>query len=141
MTGPGSLAVLAVDDEPPALSELAYLLGRDPRVGRVRTAGDGATALRILQDEHVDALFLDIRMPGLTGLDLARVLARFRRPPQVVFVTAYDDQARTAGAARRGRATGRRGGGGATRRRGAGRPARREHPGRARGRDQVRQPQ
>jgi two-component system, LytTR family, response regulator LytT len=91
--GPEALAVLAVDDEPPALSELAYLLGRDPRVGRVRTAGDGATALRILQEEHVDALFLDIRMPGLTGLDLARVLARFRQPPPVVFVTAYDDHA------------------------------------------------
>ena len=41
----------------------------------------------------MDALFLDIRMPGLTGLDLARVLARFRQPPPVVFVTAYDDHA------------------------------------------------
>ncbi|HSK25572.1 MAG TPA: LytTR family DNA-binding domain-containing protein [Jiangellales bacterium] len=94
LSGPGEgLGVLAVDDEPPALSELAFLLGRDPRVGRVRTAGDGATALRILQEEHVDAVFLDIRMPGLTGLDLARVLARFRNPPPVVFVTAYDDHA------------------------------------------------
>jgi DNA-binding LytR/AlgR family response regulator len=38
-------------------------------------------------------LFLDIRMPGLDGLDVARVLARFRRPPRVVFVTAYDEHA------------------------------------------------
>ncbi len=87
------LSVLAVDDEPPALAELAYLLTQDPRIARVQVAGDGATALRVLQDDPVDAVFLDIRMPGLTGLDLARVLGRFAAPPAVVFVTAYDDSA------------------------------------------------
>lgn len=87
------LSVLAVDDEPPALGELAYLLDQDERVSRVLTASDGAAALRVLENEHVDTVFLDIRMPGLSGVDLARVLARFRRPPAVVFVTAYDDHA------------------------------------------------
>ena len=87
------LSVLAVDDEPPALGELAYLLDQDERVSRVLTASDGAAALRVLESEHVDTVFLDIRMPGLSGVDLARVLARFRRPPAVVFVTAYDDHA------------------------------------------------
>lgn len=90
------LSVLAVDDEPPALAELAYLLEQNEHVGQVLTAGDGAGALRLLEQQHVDTVFLDIRMPGLSGLDLARVLARFRRPPAVVFVTAYDDHAVTA---------------------------------------------
>ena len=88
-----TMRVLAVDDERPALVELAFLLGRDPRVETVHTAGDGASALRLLQETPVDAVFLDIRMPGLTGLDLARVLGRFRQAPVVVFVSAYDDHA------------------------------------------------
>lgn len=88
-----TLRVLAVDDERPALDELAFLLARDPRVTAVHTASDGATALRLLQETPVDAVFLDIRMPGLTGLDLARVLGRFRQAPVVVFVSAYDDHA------------------------------------------------
>lgn len=85
--------VLAVDDEPPALAELAHLLGQDPQIRTVLTATDGTSALRLLEQEDVDILFLDIHMPGLSGLDLARVLARFRHPPAVVFVTAYDDHA------------------------------------------------
>ncbi|HZN76218.1 MAG TPA: LytTR family DNA-binding domain-containing protein [Micromonosporaceae bacterium] len=88
--------VLAVDDEPPALDELAYLLRRDPRVARVYTASDATDALRVLRDTDVDAVFLDIRMPGLDGMELARVLRRFASPPAVVFVTAYDDRAADA---------------------------------------------
>ena len=88
-----SLTVLAVDDEPPALDELAYLLRADPRVGEVVTAPDAVSALRVLEGRPVDGVFLDIRMPGLDGLELARVLARFSAPPPVVFVTAYDDAA------------------------------------------------
>ena len=87
------LTVIVVDDEAPAREELAFLLGRDERVGEVRTAADGAEALRLLQSDAVDAVFLDIRMPGLDGMDLARVLRRFSEPPAVVFVTAYDDHA------------------------------------------------
>lgn len=88
-----SLTVLAVDDEPPALDELAYLLRADDRVGEVLTAPDAVTALRVLEGRPVDAVFLDIRMPGLDGLELARVLARFASPPRLVFVTAYDEGA------------------------------------------------
>jgi DNA-binding LytR/AlgR family response regulator len=87
------LRVLVVDDERPALDELAWLLGRDHRVGDVLTTDSAAEALRVLQEEQVDAVFMDIRMPGLTGLDLARVLSRFREPPPVVFVTAHDEHA------------------------------------------------
>jgi DNA-binding LytR/AlgR family response regulator len=88
-----SLDVLVIDDERPALDELAFLLGRDPRIGAVTTADSATEALRVLQEQRVDAVFTDIRMPGLTGLDLARVLSRFRTPPPVVFVTAHDEHA------------------------------------------------
>lgn len=93
MTG---LRVLAVDDEPPALDELAFLLRTDARVAEVHTAPDATGALRVLRDNELDAVFLDIRMPGLDGMELARILGRFAEPPLVVFVTASDDQAAEA---------------------------------------------
>ncbi|MGY0230229.1 LytR/AlgR family response regulator transcription factor [Longispora urticae] len=91
-----ALRILAVDDEPPALDELAYLLRSDPRVAEVVTASDATEALRVLRGADIDAAFLDIRMPGLDGMELARVLHRFAAPPAVVFVTAYDDRAADA---------------------------------------------
>jgi len=93
MTGPTLLRVLVIDDERPALDELAFLLERDPRVGGVLTSDSATDALRVLQDLSVDAVFLDISMPGLSGLELAQVLARFRTPPPVVFVTAHEQHA------------------------------------------------
>jgi DNA-binding LytR/AlgR family response regulator len=62
----------------------------------VHRAGDATEALRVLRDTDVDVVFLDIRMPGLDGMELARVLGRFAKPPAVVFVTAYDDRAAEA---------------------------------------------
>lgn len=90
---PPTLRALVVDDEAPALNELAYLLRQDPRVGEVRTASGATEALRSLEEAGVDVVFCDIKMPGLDGLELARVLARFSNRPQVVFVTAYDTHA------------------------------------------------
>jgi DNA-binding LytR/AlgR family response regulator len=87
------LKVLLIDDERPALDELAFLLQRDPRVGEVLTCDSAADALRTLHEIEVDAVFLDIQMPGLTGLELAQVLSRFRTPPPVVFVTAHEEHA------------------------------------------------
>ncbi|HEX7536829.1 MAG TPA: response regulator [Dermatophilaceae bacterium] len=87
------LRALVVDDEAPALSELAYLLRQDDRIGDIRTATNGADALRALDSAPVDVVFCDIKMPGLDGMALARVLARFAERPQVVFVTAYDEHA------------------------------------------------
>jgi DNA-binding LytR/AlgR family response regulator len=96
VTAERRLRVLAVDDEPPALDELLYLLRNDPRVEYVHSAADAAEALRVLHENDVDVAFLDIRMPGLDGMDLARVLGRFVRSPAIVFVTAYDDRAADA---------------------------------------------
>ncbi|MEO5854321.1 MAG: LytTR family DNA-binding domain-containing protein [Nocardioides sp.] len=87
------LSALLIDDERPALDELAYLLARDPRIGEVRACDSATEALRILHETEVDVVFLDIMMPGLSGLDLAQVLARFKNPPPIVFVTAHDEHA------------------------------------------------
>lgn len=90
------LTVLAIDDERPALDELTFLLRRDPRIGEVLGCNSATEALRMLQDLDVDAVFLDVQMPGLNGLDLAQVLTRFRTPPPIVFVTAHDEHAVSA---------------------------------------------
>ncbi len=88
-----ALTVLAVDDEAPALDELAYLLERHSDIRTVFRAGDATSALRELNSRHIDAIFLDINMPGLSGIELAVVLANFSHRPAIVFVTAHDDKA------------------------------------------------
>lgn len=101
MTAPASadlppehqLHVLVVDDEVPALDDLVWLLEAQPAVGVVDTAADATEALRLLQSSRHDAVFLDIRMPGLTGLELARILAQYAVPPAVVFVSAFESHA------------------------------------------------
>ncbi|WP_405063787.1 LytTR family DNA-binding domain-containing protein [Kribbella sp. NBC_01505] len=87
------LRALVADDEEPALNELVYLLRRDERIGEIRTASNGPEALKILQAADLDVVFCDIKMPGLDGIDLAKVLAKFVNRPQIVFVTAYDEHA------------------------------------------------
>lgn len=90
---PRPLNVVVADDEAPAVEELAYLLGLDPRIGTVYRAPSGAAALHEIEARDVDAVFLDIHMPALSGLDIAKALNRRERPPAVVFVTADEDQA------------------------------------------------
>jgi len=87
------LRALVADDEEPALAELVYLLRQDDRIGEIRTASNGPDALKILQAADLDVVFCDIKMPGLDGIDLARVLSKFKSRPQIVFVTAYDKHA------------------------------------------------
>jgi len=88
-----NLRVLVVDDERPALDELTYLLERDDRVGEVQSTDSPTEALRLIKQVEFDAVFLDIQMPGLNGVELAQLLARFRNPPAAVFVTAHDQHA------------------------------------------------
>ena len=87
------LRALVVDDERPALDEIRFLLEQDDRIGEVLTSDSATDGLRLLQESPVDVVFLDVQMPGLTGLELAQVLGRFRLPPQVVFVTAHEQHA------------------------------------------------
>ncbi len=93
------LRVLAVDDEQPALEELLYLLRSDARIASAEGATDATEALRRIShaldagpdgEDGIDVVFLDIHMAGLTGLDVARLLARFASPPLIVFVTAHE---------------------------------------------------
>jgi DNA-binding LytR/AlgR family response regulator len=87
------LKILAVDDERSQLQDLARLLRESPLVDAVDCAGDGHDALVKASDQPYDAIFLDVRMPDLDGVELARILRRFATPPQLVFVTAHDDAA------------------------------------------------
>ncbi|MFD9355352.1 LytR/AlgR family response regulator transcription factor [Streptomyces sp. NPDC060031] len=93
------LRALAVDDEKPLLEELLYLLRSDPRVLSAEGASDATEALRRITRaletgpdgaDGIDVVFLDIHMAGLTGLDIARLLAGFAQPPLIVFVTAHE---------------------------------------------------
>src|SRR5438105_10557196 len=87
------LRILAVDDEQSQLQDLARLLRGFPVVEAVECAFDGHDALVKASSQPYDAIFLDVRMPDLDGVELARVLRRFASPPQLVFVTAYDNAA------------------------------------------------
>ncbi len=87
------LTILAVDDERTQLEDLARLLRSFPMVEEVECACDGHDALVKASAEHFDAIFLDVRMPDLDGVELGRVLRRFAAPPQLVFVSAYDNAA------------------------------------------------
>jgi two-component system, LytTR family, response regulator len=87
------LTILAVDDEQTQLQDLARILRSCAAVEEVECAFDGHDALLKLSAERYDAIFLDVRMPDLDGLELARVLKRFATPPQIVFVSAYDTAA------------------------------------------------
>ena len=82
-----TLRVLVVDDEAPARSELRFLLG-DHDVA-VEEAASAAEALALLDGQTYDAVFLDVEMPGLTGLETAPLLRVGVQPPPIVFVTAH----------------------------------------------------
>jgi two-component system, LytTR family, response regulator AlgR len=81
---------LIVDDEPLAVERLQLLLARLDGVAVAGTASDGAAALRLVEAVEPDALLLDIAMPGMDGIDVARALVGVARPPVVIFVTAFD---------------------------------------------------
>jgi DNA-binding LytR/AlgR family response regulator len=90
---PEGLTILAVDDEHTQLEDLARMLRSLPGVEDVECAFDGHDALVKASTQSYDAIFLDVRMPNLDGLELGRVVRRFASPPQLVFVSAYDNAA------------------------------------------------
>ena len=85
--------VLVVDDERPALEDLGRLLETSPSVEDVVLAGGAAEALRLLAECQFDVVFMDVRMPGIDGLELGKALQRFAEPPALVFVSAFEDGA------------------------------------------------
>lgn len=87
------LKALVVDDEAPARSELRYLLGETGGVEVVGEASNAMEALQLIKAIPYDVIFLDINMPGLTGVQLAEALTAHPHPPAIVFVTAHSEHA------------------------------------------------
>jgi len=85
------LRVMVVDDEPLAVERLQLLLARCAAVTVVGTANDGEAALRIAEAVTPDLVLLDIAMPGMDGIDVARALSVSAVDPAIVFVTAFDN--------------------------------------------------
>src|SRR5258708_20926331 len=84
------LGVPIADDEPLAAERLKLLLARAEGAELVGTASDGVSAINLTQALPPDVLLLDIAMPGLDGIGVARALAAQSQSPAVVFVTAFD---------------------------------------------------
>jgi two-component system, LytTR family, response regulator len=87
------IRALLVDDEAPARSELRYLLATHPEVEVVGEAASATEALKLAAAVPYDAVFIDIEMPGLSGLDAARLVHGRPSVPQLVFVTAHEQYA------------------------------------------------
>lgn len=88
--------VIVVDDEYPAREELKYFIKTYSKLEIVGEFSDGIEVLKFLQDHDVDAVFLDINIPLLDGVLLAKSLHRFENPPKIIFVTAYKEHAADA---------------------------------------------
>ena len=84
------LRLLIADDEPLAAERLQLLLAQCPDVDLIGTASDGEGVMRMAEALTPDLLLLDIEMPGLDGIDVARALAARKPSPAVVFITAFD---------------------------------------------------
>lgn len=87
------LKALVVDDEAPARSELRFLLAECGGVEVVGEASNAVEALQLIKAIPYDVIFLDIQMSGLTGVQLAEVLAGLTNPPSIIFVTAHSEHA------------------------------------------------
>ncbi len=88
-----SLRALVLDDERPALEELAYMLEQSGYCSKIVTTDAVLEALRFLHQEKYDLVLADVQMPGMNGLEFAQVLQNFSSPPRLIFVTAYDEYA------------------------------------------------
>jgi two-component system response regulator AlgR len=84
------LKLLIADDEPLAAERLQLMLAKCSGIDLVGTASDGEGAVRMAEALTPDLLLLDIEMPGLDGIDVARALAGRQPSPAVVFITAFD---------------------------------------------------
>lgn len=85
-----SIRTMIVDDEPLAVERLQMLCAREPRIALVGTATDGEAALRLIEALKPDLVMLDIAMPLLDGIGVARAVGRMGIRPAVIFVTAFE---------------------------------------------------
>lgn len=85
-----ALRTLIVDDEPLAVERMQILCARIPPINVVGTASDGAAALRLVEALNPDLILLDMTMPEIDGLSVARALGSQPTRPAVIFVTAHD---------------------------------------------------
>jgi DNA-binding LytR/AlgR family response regulator len=81
---------IIIDDEPLALEILEYFISRTQGLELVAKCGNAIDAFKVLHDQQVDLMFLDIKMPGITGLDFVSLL---KKPPAVIFTTAFAEHA------------------------------------------------
>jgi two-component system response regulator AlgR len=88
-----SLRVLIVDDEPPARERLRSMLAEIGGFEIAGEAGNGEQAIDLVDKLIPDVVLLDVRMPGIDGLEVARHLATLAEPPSVIFTTAFDEYA------------------------------------------------
>jgi two-component system response regulator AlgR len=87
------MKLLIVDDEPPARERLRRLLEEMDDCEVVGEAANGEEALNCCGELHPDVVLLDVRMPGLSGIQVARHIDTLEDPPAVIFTTAYDQYA------------------------------------------------
>lgn len=96
MASDSPIRTLVVDDEPLAIERLQILCAREPMIDLVGTASDGEAALRLLEALEPEMLLLDIAMPGLDGIGVARAVEKLAKRPAIIFCTAFDQYAVTA---------------------------------------------
>jgi len=87
----GVLRTMIVDDEPLAIERMQVLCSELDQLQVVGTASDGAAAVRLCEKLKPDLLLLDMTMPGMDGLGVARLLGKRENPPAIIFVTAHED--------------------------------------------------
>jgi two-component system, LytTR family, response regulator AlgR len=88
-----NMRVLIVDDEPPARERLRSMLQEAGGFEVAGEAGNGEQALLLVDSLEPDIVLLDVRMPGIDGLEVARHLAAHEEPPAVIFTTAFEEYA------------------------------------------------
>lgn len=84
------IKTIIVDDEPHAIEVIVKYLENFPEIDVVTTCSDGISAFHTLQQKNIDLMFLDVQMPGITGIELLKSL---KNPPKVIFTTAHSEYA------------------------------------------------
>ncbi|ADL12561.1 LytR/AlgR family response regulator transcription factor [Acetohalobium arabaticum] len=87
------LDVVVVDDELPARDELKFLLSETDELEVIAEAATGQQALELIADKDPDVAFLDIQMPGKSGIEVTEEILTWDQKPLIIFITAYDDYA------------------------------------------------